>query len=63
MIFPWNKGNDELFLLQELKKHNAKDVVRVCDPTYKTDKLKQEGINVLVRNQTKWRQVTPVTCS
>ena len=34
--------------LKELKKHNAKDVVRVCDPTYKTDRLKTEGINVLV---------------
>lgn len=33
--------------VEELKKHNAKDVVRVCEPTYKTDRLQQEGITVL----------------
>jgi len=33
--------------VEELKKHNAKDVVRVCEPTYKTDKLKEEGIKVI----------------
>lgn len=33
---------------QELKKRRAKDVVRVCEPTYKTEKLVQEGIRVLV---------------
>jgi protein tyrosine phosphatase type IVA len=33
--------------VQELKNHNVKDVVRVCEPTYKVDELKQEGINVL----------------
>lgn len=33
--------------VEELKKHNAKDVVRVCEPTYKTDRLQQEGISVL----------------
>ncbi|XP_063217453.1 PRL-1 phosphatase-like [Bacillus rossius redtenbacheri] len=32
--------------IQELKKHNVKDVVRVCEPSYNTDKLKKEGINV-----------------
>eukprot|EP00918_Siedleckia_nematoides_P057460 GHVU01125325.1.p1 GENE.GHVU01125325.1~~GHVU01125325.1.p1 ORF type:complete len:173 (-),score=33.49 GHVU01125325.1:43-561(-) len=33
--------------IEELNKHGAKDVVRVCDPTYKTDRLKNEGIQVL----------------
>ncbi|CAB3367463.1 Hypothetical predicted protein [Cloeon dipterum] len=33
--------------IKELKNHNVKDVVRVCEPTYKVDELKQEGINVL----------------
>jgi len=33
--------------IEELRKHNAKDVVRVCEPTYATDRLKEEGINVL----------------
>jgi len=33
--------------VEELKKHNAKDVVRVCDPTYKVDRLKAEGIRVM----------------
>ncbi|XP_076371182.1 protein tyrosine phosphatase type IVA 1-like [Tachypleus tridentatus] len=32
--------------LEELKKHNVKDVVRVCEATYKTDLLEHEGINV-----------------
>ncbi|XP_013779292.1 protein tyrosine phosphatase type IVA 3-like [Limulus polyphemus] len=32
--------------LEELKKHNVKDVVRVCEATYETDLLEQEGINV-----------------
>lgn len=33
--------------IEELKKRGAKDVVRVCEPTYKTDKLDIEGIRVL----------------
>jgi len=33
--------------IEELKKHNAKDVVRVCEPTYKIDLLQKEGIRVL----------------
>jgi len=33
--------------VEELKKHNTKDVVRVCEPTYKTDMLMTEGIRVL----------------
>mgnify|MGYP003574262432 CR=1 FL=1 len=33
--------------IEELKKHNAKDVVRVCDPSYKSDRLKQEGISLM----------------
>ncbi|XP_014277455.1 PRL-1 phosphatase isoform X1 [Halyomorpha halys] len=32
--------------LQELKKHNVRDVVRVCEPTYKIDELQSEGISV-----------------
>ncbi|XP_014205755.1 protein tyrosine phosphatase type IVA 3, partial [Copidosoma floridanum] len=32
---------------KELKKHNVKEVVRVCEPTYKTEELKSEGINVI----------------
>ncbi|XP_046412334.1 PRL-1 phosphatase isoform X2 [Neodiprion virginianus] len=32
---------------QELKKHNVKEVVRVCEPTYKVEELKSEGISVL----------------
>lgn len=33
-------------LLQELKKHKVRDVVRVCEPTYKVEELKTEGITV-----------------
>jgi protein tyrosine phosphatase type 4A len=33
--------------VEELKKHNATDVVRVCEATYKTSKLTQEGITVI----------------
>lgn len=33
--------------IEELKKRGAKDVVRVCEPTYRTDKLDEEGIRVL----------------
>lgn len=33
--------------IDELKKRGAKDVVRVCEPTYKTEKLDAEGIRVL----------------
>lgn len=36
-----------MLLLKELKKHNVKEVVRVCEPTYKVEELKSEGINVL----------------
>ncbi|XP_046672124.1 PRL-1 phosphatase isoform X2 [Homalodisca vitripennis] len=32
--------------LQELKKHKVRDVVRVCEPTYKVDELSTEGISV-----------------
>lgn len=32
--------------VEELKRHNARSVVRVCEPTYKTDLLEQEGIPV-----------------
>lgn len=31
---------------QELKKHNVKDVVRVCEPTYQVEELRKEGIDV-----------------
>lgn len=33
--------------IQELKRHNVKEVVRVCEPTYKVDELRQEGIDVI----------------
>lgn len=33
--------------VEELKKHSVKDVVRVCDPTYNTSRLLQEGIAVM----------------
>jgi len=33
--------------IEELKKRNVKDVVRVCEPTYRTEKLDLEGIRVL----------------
>ncbi|XP_069953033.1 PRL-1 phosphatase isoform X2 [Cherax quadricarinatus] len=32
---------------QELVKHGVRDVVRVCEPTYKTDELKKAGISVM----------------
>ncbi|XP_053205360.1 protein tyrosine phosphatase type IVA 2-like [Panonychus citri] len=32
--------------IEELKKRNIRDVVRVCEPTYRTDLLEKEGINV-----------------
>lgn len=32
--------------IEELKKHNVLDVVRVCEPTYKVEELKNEGIEV-----------------
>lgn len=33
-------------ILQELKKNNVGTVVRVCDPSYKTDELESQGISV-----------------
>lgn len=33
-------------MFKELKRHNVKHVVRVCEPTYKVDELKAEGIVV-----------------
>ncbi|XP_042911360.1 PRL-1 phosphatase isoform X2 [Parasteatoda tepidariorum] len=33
--------------LDELRKRNVKDVVRVCEPTYSTELLETEGIRVL----------------
>lgn len=33
--------------IEELHKKGAKDVVRVCEPTYKTEKLDAQGIRVL----------------
>jgi protein tyrosine phosphatase type IVA len=33
--------------IEELKRHNVKDVVRVCDPSYKVSKLTDEGITVV----------------
>jgi protein tyrosine phosphatase type 4A len=33
--------------IEELKKHHVRDVVRVCEPTYSTNRLVQEGITVI----------------
>ncbi|XP_050740548.1 PRL-1 phosphatase-like [Eriocheir sinensis] len=33
--------------IEELMKHGVHDVVRVCEPTYKTDELKKAGISVI----------------
>ncbi|XP_071144287.1 protein tyrosine phosphatase type IVA 2-like [Mytilus edulis] len=33
--------------IEELHKKGAKDVVRVCEPTYKTEKLDAQGIRVI----------------
>lgn len=33
-------------VLQELKKNNVSTVVRVCEPSYKTDELDSQGITV-----------------
>ncbi|CDW52803.1 Y phosphatase domain containing protein [Trichuris trichiura] len=33
--------------IEELKRHGVKDVVRVCEPTYTTEPLRQEGIQIL----------------
>lgn len=33
-------------ILQELKKHDVSTVVRVCEPSYKIDELKTQGIVV-----------------
>lgn len=33
--------------VKELKKHNAKVVVRCCDPSYSTESLTEEGIRVV----------------
>jgi len=33
--------------IEELKKHNANDVVRVCDPSYSVKRLKSAGITVI----------------
>lgn len=33
-------------MFQELKKHKVRDVVRVCEPSYKIEELMNEGINV-----------------
>lgn len=38
--------NNLSLLLQELKKHKVRDVVRVCEPTYKVEELREEGISV-----------------
>lgn len=33
--------------MEELKKHKCSDVVRVCEPSYKTEILEKEGVNVM----------------
>lgn len=43
--------NTILFLFskhKDLSKYNAGVVVRVCEPTYSTDRLEQKGIKVIV---------------
>ena len=35
--------------IEELKRRDVHDVVRVCEPTYSVEPLKKEGISVLVR--------------
>ncbi|XP_018326029.1 protein tyrosine phosphatase type IVA 1 [Agrilus planipennis] len=35
-----------LSYIEELKKHNVKAVVRVCEPSYQTDEIKNAGIEV-----------------
>ena len=37
-----------MYILQELKKNNAKMVVRCCDATYDIDPLRKGGVSVLV---------------
>lgn len=37
---------ETLPILQELKKHGVTAVVRVCEPSYKVDELRSEGIEV-----------------
>jgi len=32
--------------IEELKKHDCRDVVRVCEPTYSKDSLENENVNV-----------------
>ncbi|CAH1248327.1 protein tyrosine phosphatase type IVA 1-like [Branchiostoma lanceolatum] len=32
--------------IEELKSHNVKELVRVCEPTYSTEPLEKEGIHV-----------------
>lgn len=34
--------------IEDLNKYGANVVVRVCDPSYSTDKLEQKGIKVVV---------------
>ncbi len=36
---------------QELRKHEVTVVVRVCEPSYKTDPLTSAGIELLVREE------------
>lgn len=43
-----NDMNVERYV-EDLGKFNAGVVVRVCEPTYNTDKLEQKGIKVIVR--------------
>ncbi|RXG51695.1 hypothetical protein Avbf_07112 [Armadillidium vulgare] len=45
-VMPYESGIKIFYLFQELKKHDVNDVVRVCEPTYKTDELRSGGITV-----------------
>lgn len=42
--------SNRVSLVEDLKEHGAKTLVRVCAPTYDKALLEQEGIQVLVRS-------------
>lgn len=41
-----NGFNKNCLSFQELKKNNVSTVVRVCEPSYKSDELESQGISV-----------------
>lgn len=46
LIFDAPNDDNLSAYIREFKKHNVVHVVRVCDPTYSIDKLKENGIKV-----------------